>query len=57
MYSRFNYSAKYRNNKGNKNMKILKYTVLTVAAVLGWAYVMPEYFPFEMLIKTFYWFL
>ncbi len=41
-------------------MKILKYTtlaVITALIVLGWAYFMPQYFPFEMLIKTFYWFL
>ena len=38
-------------------MKFLKYTLLAGIAVLSWAYFMPQYFPFEMLIKTFYWFL
>ena len=31
-------------------MKVLKYTALAVTAVLGWAYFMPQYFPFEMLV-------
>lgn len=38
-------------------MKFLKYTALAVTVILGWAYFMPQFFPFEMLIKTFYWFL
>ena len=38
-------------------MKFIKYTALAVIVILGWAYFMPHYFPFEMLIKTFYWFL
>lgn len=38
-------------------MKFLKYAALAVTIVLGWAYFMPQYFPFEMLIKIFYWFL
>ena len=38
-------------------MKFLKYTVLSVTAILGWALLLPQYFPFEMLIKTFFWFL
>lgn len=38
-------------------MKFLKYAALAVTAVLGWALLLPQYFPFEMLIKTFYWFL
>lgn len=38
-------------------MRFLKYTTLTIAVILGWAYFAPQYFPFEMLIKTFYWFL
>ena len=31
--------------------------VLSVTAILGWALLLPQYFPFEMLIKTFFWFL
>ena len=38
-------------------MKFIKYAALAVITILGWAYFMPQYFPFEMLIKTFYWFL
>lgn len=38
-------------------MKFLKYTAIAVSIILGWALLLPQYFPFEMLIKTFYWFL
>lgn len=38
-------------------MKFLKYTALSVTAILGWVLLLPQYFPFEMLIKTFFWFL
>jgi hypothetical protein len=37
-------------------MKFLKYTALAGIVVLGWAYFMPQYFPFETLIKFVYWF-
>lgn len=38
-------------------MKFLKYTAIVITIILGWVLLLPQHFPFEMLIKTFYWFL